>query len=178
MEKLADDDEGSYQLSDVGSFSDILGSKKELAKRRLIHIALLIIILIALISIIIIIITLVPLKNENEIEYIGEIECIYNIQTTSEKAEIIGKNYMKNSTFSIYINGKETRYSKEHKFETKGNQTAVFKLNENINMDKMFENISSLTSVKMTSKKDAQITSMANSFENCTNLKIIKIDGF
>ena len=55
---------------------------------------------------------------------------------------------MKNSSFTMHINGKEIEYSKEYKFLDYGYQTVVFKLNENINMDHMFENISSLISSK------------------------------
>ena len=42
----------------------------------------------------------------------------------------------------------------------------------------MFKNVSSLISVEMNSKNNAQIISMISTFENCTNLTTFKISGF
>ena len=45
-------------------------------------------------------------------------------------------------------------------------------------MDNMFKDISNLVSIKMNSKKNAKITSMKSTFENCNSLNEFNIEGF
>ena len=53
---------------------------------------------------------------------IGEINCIFDIQTTSENTKIFGTEFTKNSAFDIIIDGKKIDYKKEYKFESMGEQ--------------------------------------------------------
>ena len=45
-------------------------------------------------------------------------------------------------------------------------------------MDFMYQNILGLKSINMTSDKEAKITSMKSTFENCENIEKITISGF
>ena len=131
-----------------------------------------------LIIIIVIIIISASSKNKNKnLQKIGEINCIYSIESTSQPTQLINKNY-KESDISIIINGKEIKYSKQYKFDEIGSVNVQFVLYEAINMDNMFQDIEALTSVSLFSEKNAEITSMKGTFEGCTYLESFNISGF
>ena len=76
------------------------------------------------------------------------------------------------------IDGEKVKYSKTYKFNISKTYNVQFQLYTDINMDYMFQNISSLISVELISKKKAKIKSMISSFDNCFNLESFNIDGF
>ena len=109
---------------------------------------------------------------------IGEINCVYEILTTSQNTLLLSNEYSKTSDFDIYIDNKRIRYSKEYKFDTTGNHKIQIKLYNNINMDYMFKDVNELLSVEMVSDQNCQILSMISTFENCFNLNDFNITGF
>jgi len=145
-------------------------------------------ILIILALVIIIIVLLMSSKEEkgnaeDEVipsrgDPIGEIICVLDVNTIKEKTNIIGHEFNKNSVFDFYVDGKLMRYSREYLFDTIGKHTIKLLLFENIDMDYMFHNIDSLTSIEMNSNCSALILSMESTFQNCPNLEKISVNGF
>ena len=135
-----------------------------------------IIILILIVITIILFIILVNEQNKKE-KSKGEIICIYNVTNNNQKIKILGDEMKKNLNIGIYINGTKIQFSNEYTFENKGNNEIKYILYENINMDYMFKGITDLLSVEIKSQEHLEITSMINTFENCTNLEAFKIDG-
>ena len=168
--------------------SEIAELKEEDKKRKkkllgiILSIALLFIFL--LIIIIIIVVSDKGDKEENNDsdgdnnEYIGEIKCIYDIQTISKTTTLISNDYKKEAYFDIYIDNTKIKYSKEYKFSSIGNHEVKMKLYKDLDMDYMFKDIQVIISVEMNSEKNCKITSMISSFENCKNLKNFAINGF
>ena len=137
---------------------------------------------IAMFIIIILIIILIAVKDKpsrNFQESLGEISCEYMIEDTSKNIILLGNDFKKeNNDFEIYINKKRVKYSKEYKPDGLGKLEVKFQLYSKINMDFMFKDISTLTSVIMISTSNLDITSMVSTFENCTNLYELAIRGF
>ena len=48
---------------------------------------------------------------------LAEINCVFDINSNSEPAQILGNEFVKNSVFYIKINDKSIKYSKEYLFE-------------------------------------------------------------
>ena len=175
--------EEDFTLKDV----DIKSKKffDKLDKKKLAYISIISLIVIAIIIIIIIVaLSSSEDKNEeeeekNKISPKGEIICEYDVKSTEINTIILGQNFTKPTDFEIEINGEIINYNKEHKFNSFGKNIVIFKLNnEDINMNYMFKDISSLISVNMTSEKDVKINSMISSFDNCENLKNFNIEGY
>ena len=78
-------------------------------------------------------------SNENK-ELIGEINCIYDIDSISTKT-LIFRNEFKQGNFDIYIDKNVIKYSKEHKFNSVGIHEIQIKLYEELNMDYMFKDV-------------------------------------
>ena len=91
---------------------------------------------------------------------------------------ILSDDYQKKSYFEIFINDEKIPYTKNHKFQNIGNYIVKYKLYEEINIDNMFKNISSLISINLASDRELLILSMQNTFENCVNLEDFIIEGF
>ena len=108
-----------------------------------------------------------------------EITCIYTI-TDKGNNYILGKEFILNSISKIIVddNKEITSFTNEYNFDKVGNHTVKFVLNGDLNMDNMFKDISNLVSIKMNSKKNAKITSMKSTFENCNSLNEFNIEGF
>ena len=141
------------------------------------------IILIILITIIIIVSTSGKSENEEEPDYskltkLGEINCIFDVNSITQPTEILGNEFVKNSKFNIIIDEKSIKYSKEYLFSKTGEQNVQFIIYEDFNMDNMFKNLNNLLSVNMISDKNVKITSMISSFENCNSLETLIIKGF
>ena len=121
-------------------------------------------------------------KNKDEdiptTPIIGEIYCIYDIQSITDSTILFGNEFIKNSEFDIYIDGKLIKYSKEYKFESIGNHDIQIKLYDSLNMDYMFKDIPEIISVEMKSEDNCEIISMISTFENCENLIGFNITGF
>ena len=104
-------------------------------------------------------------------EVLGEINCIYDIETTSKSSLILAENFKKENNFDIEIDGEIIKYSKEFQFNTPGEHKINFLLYEDINIDYMFENIFTLISVKFSSEKNCKIISMKSTFNNAAYLR-------
>ena len=109
---------------------------------------------------------------------IGEIICTYNIESTSSNTIILSNYFTKSTDFDIEIDGKIIKFSKEYKFQNLNKQKVKYILYKNINMDYMFKDIKTITSVEMISNKTAKILSLLGAFENCVNLISFKMEGF
>ena len=132
-----------------------------------------------LIIIIIVIIIIVVLTNrESNKKIIGEINCLYFVETLNEPILLLGNDFKKESDFDIYIDNKLIKYSKEYKFDSIGNHNLQIKLYKSINMDYMFNDVKGLISIEMFSENNCKIISMISTFENCTNLAFFNITGF
>ena len=97
--------------------------------------------------------------------------CYYDVPTIKTEIPILNEDFQKKSKFNIFINGQLIPFSRQHKFDNLGEQIVVFDIYDDINMDNMFKDIQTLTSVEMYSKKNVKLLSMKSSFENCQNLK-------
>ena len=125
-------------------------------------------------------------ENKNEEEdipyddnfYKGRIICKYDVFSDKNPTEILSKSFSKTTNFDIFINNKKVDYSKEVIFPKYGEINVTYALIQNINMENMFKDVSSLLSVKMNTDKDMKILSINNAFENCEKLKEISIKGF
>ena len=148
-------------------------------KKKLAYIAIISLSIITLFIIVLsIVLTSKNKNNSNKFSSVGDLICEYDIKDTQQSTFILGKEYIKTTELQIIINGKEIKYNKEHKFDEAGINTVIFKVQNNINMDLMFKDVSSLKSINLTSTKNAKITSMISTFENCENLDFFHIDGF
>jgi surface protein len=137
-------------------------------------------VLLLLIIIIIIIVNVSSDDDNNEkkpLNKIGEINCIYDVQTATQNTKILGNDFKKHE-INITIDGENIGYSKEYKFKSMGEHNVTFNLYENLNMDYMFKDVKDLISVEMNSDKNCKITSMISTFENCENLNKFSITGF
>ena len=158
--------------------------EKEQKKKQLILGVIIGILLFAIIIIIIIITSKSNKKDDIDdddiptMPVIGEINCLYEIQTINRDTQLLSDEFNKNSNFDIYINNKRNKYSKKYKFDKTGNHIIQIKLYEGINMDYMFKGIDELIAVEMKSDKNCQISSMISTFENCGNLYKFNIEGF
>ena len=110
---------------------------------------------------------------------IGEINLIYDVQSSLGNTKLLGNEYNKESSdFDIVIDGKVIKYSKEYKFDSVGEINVQIKLYSNLNMDYMFKDVEDLISVNMTSNDGCQIISMISSFEGTISLQNFTITGF
>ena len=157
------------------------GDKEKKKRIMIIGLILSAIFIIILLTIIIVIMT--GSKNSDDddssnMEVIGEINCIYNIQTENENTIILGNEFQKSSNFDIYIDGTKIKYTKEYQFNSMGDHNVQIKLYNNINMDYMFKDVQGLISVEMESDKNCEIISMISTFENCYDFNKFEINGF
>ena len=83
-------------------------------------------------------------NKQKNIESIGRIECIYDIDTVNKDIYILSEQFSLPSIFEIQIEGKSVRPSKKVIFTEHGQNNVTFVIYENINMSKMFKNISNL----------------------------------
>ena len=115
---------------------------------------------------------------------IGEINCIYDVQTKSQNTKIFGNEFKinknANENFQMYIDGENIKYSKEYQFESIGIHNLQIKLYNDLelNMDYMFKDIKDLISIEMKSENKCKITSMISAFENCENLNNFTLNGY
>ena len=169
-------DEELYILNNASQNNSEKSTKKCPLKKILIIVSILII-AITLISVILILL-LKDNNDENKIKEIGEINCIFEIDDISEETSILSETFEKTSNFDIIINNKAVEYTKKYKFEKTGLANIQFVLYEDISLDNMFKGINQISSIIMTSTKNAKIKSMESTFESCSNLKNFTMTGF
>ena len=160
--------------------SKLTGLNKEgiSKKQKLMLIAGIIAFPVIIAGIILIIVAISGASTAGKKSKIGEINCIYEIDTITKTTEILGKDFTKNSDFDILVDGKKVKYSKEIKFNSFGEQAVQFIIYGNLEMKNMFKDVKSLISVNMTSEKNGKILSITSAFENCQNLVKFTFSGF
>ena len=155
------------------------GDKAKKKKNIIIGVTLGAILLILFIIIIILINTGLNLDNDpSNMDTVGEINCIYEVQSPAVYTVLLGNDFTKNTEFEIYVDNQRIKYSRDYKFDTIGNHNVQIRLYNEIDMDYMFKDVQDLISVEMKSDKNCKISSMIRAFENCTNLQSVKISGF
>ena len=109
---------------------------------------------------------------------LGEINAYYNVKSTDKPIIILSPNFVKTSSFSIYIDDKYVKFTKEYTFPKKNpNQNVKFLIYEDISLETMFKGVKDLLSVQITSTKNLKITSMISAFEDCEQLSSFNING-
>ena len=117
-------------------------------------------------------------EEEQLLPTIGELICEYEIKDENHNTVILSYDFIKKTNFDIMINNKIIKFNKEYKFTEKGMNTVIFQIKEDLNMDSMFKDVSSLISINITSTKNVKITSLISAFENCDNLNKFYLEGF
>ena len=116
---------------------------------------------ISLLITIIVIATILILKlalgdSEDNLEIKGEIKCIYEVEDLSN-IKFLGDDFKKVTNFDIYIDGTKIKYSKEYQFNNLGEHEIKFIIYDDVYMDYMFKDISSIIYLNMTSTKNTKI---------------------
>ena len=121
---------------------------------------------------------IVPPPEEDEIY--GELECIYDIETSKSETQILGNDFVKGSDITIKAAGKYINYSKNYKFPKTGEQTVIFYFvnSKEISLDNMFKGVIQIKSIKFIKRKEIKIKSMKSLFENCVFLENVDIQDF
>jgi len=117
-------------------------------------------------------------SDDTHTELVGQIKCLYTIKDASQETSLLGDNFEKLSSLEIYVDGVKKTPSKKYKFDREGEHNVTFEVYEDLKMDFMYQNVLGLRSINMTSDKEAKITSMKSTFENCENVEKITISGF
>ena len=129
------------QLNDVSS--DIVKDQTQkpwTLKTKIIIFSIILSIIISLI-ILAIIISILTKSDINIQPFIGQIRCVYYIDSISNNINILGKEFTKNSDFDIFIDDKKVDFLKENKFSSIGNHNINFNLYDDIAMDYMFKDV-------------------------------------
>ena len=173
--------DSDYRLNNSREISTETNSKGTSKKLKCIIILSLITTFIIITGVIVLLIFY--LSNEEESEHssdtlIGEINCIYDIKNISKETPLLGDKFEQLSSLEIYINNKKINSTTKYKFEKEGENEVKFEIYEDLNMDYMYQNILDLKSVTIVSTKNAKITSMKSTFENCQNIKSFFISRF
>ena len=180
------DDEEPFDNNDEDLKDPILEQNKKYQHNQIKYmIIILFIFLLIIVSIILIIVTSVIKQNksQNELLNYGEIHCIFRINDIENNISLISPFYMnitEKPKISVIIddNNKTVMDKYSHKFNIKGNHNITFILHEqDLNMNNIFKDISSLISVIMISE-NASLDNIDGAFENCINLEYLKIQGF
>ena len=168
---MDDDNFGSEEIkSELTGLNK--GEKDQKKKQMIIGIAFSAILLVLLIIIII----LTTLNPKKKTKFIGDINCVYDIQTL--EAMILSVDYKKTTEFDIYVNDNLIKYEKRHKFAKTGKYNITIKIFNEANLDYMFKGVRDLISVDMESNNKGKIPSMISTFEDCGNLERFTIKGY
>ena len=160
------------------SSEKILGTKKFPKKKLIIIASSVAMIVVLLIILIIISVSINNKKNQKSKK--GEIRCEYYIPFTDKKIQILGKNYIKENNFEIFIDEELILYNKEYQFSSSGMDYIDYILyDNNISMEKMFEEIDYLISIELyTEEQNIYINSISQAFDGCKNLISFNLKGF
>jgi bacterial surface protein 26-residue repeat len=117
------------------------------------------------------------------IEFTSKITCTYQVDSTENNIEILGLESNINETnIKIFINNVEINFTKTYTFPTTGSNEVIYQIASQINLDNIFQDITTLTSIKLEPLENingqiTEITSMKNSFKNCEGLNDISISN-
>jgi actin-related protein len=116
---------------------------------------------------------------EPVIEYTSKISCIYEIIDTENSTKIFSDVFnAEDPNLKLLINSVEIPFTKEFNFSNSGPNTIELQITDKINLDYIFENIETITSLKLepiSPSNIIQIASMRNSFQNCRKLTEVTI---
>ena len=167
-------EEGTLQGEELNSELTGLNKGEKEQKKKLFIIGGILTALFIIILVIIIVVIASGSKGSNDdnqtLPSIGEIICVYYVESSNKNTILLGNDFQKNSDFDIFIDGTKIKYTKEYRFESAGNHNVQIKLYNNINMDYMFKDVQEIVSVEMISDKNCTILSMISTFENCNYL--------
>ena len=144
---------------EINSEENVIDSNKGnyFSRNKILIIILSIIIVLSIIIIIIVSVKKASSNNNssNKLNYgIGQITCIYNIKNITEKTKILGYDYINDENIGIIYKNKMINSVKEFEFKNIGNEKIIFVINNNnLNLDNMFKNVTSLISVEIKSEK-------------------------
>lgn len=109
----------------------------------------------------------------------------YDITTTSYPTKIFGDDYngLDDNNCLMIIDGKQTSFTKEYKFNSKGTHSVKIIMKENLlkenhlitTMENMFFNCTSLSSIDFSYFNTQAVTSMAHCFHGCSSLNYINL---
>ena len=116
--------------------------------------------------------------SDEENEVLGEINCVYEIYELNKKVPLFGKEFVKSSNFSVYLDSKLIEFSKDYIFYEFGKHNLRIVLYEDLNMDYMFKEVPNLSSIEMISNKNCKILSMISTFQNDVSFKYFMVNGF
>ena len=171
-----EEEEQIVGLNDVDSA--IIGKKTISPKQKIIIFSAIGIISFIIIITVILIIVFSKSNSDKNLVLKGVINCLYNIDKTSSKTQILGVDYSKSSNLELFIDGEKIKYSKEYQFSTIGmHNVSIYLYDNKLNMDKMFQNINNIISVEFTPEGNQiiNIVSMISTFEGCEKLNDFKI---
>ena len=96
------------------------GEKEQKKKLFIIGAILTALFIIMLITIIIVIAS--SSKNSNDesqtLPTIGEINCVFYVESNNRNTILLGNDFQKNSDFDIFIDGNKIKYTKEYRFDS------------------------------------------------------------
>ena len=112
-------------------------------------------------------------------DILGDIQCIYEVESTTKETQIIGEEFVKKFDISIEINNKLFPFTKKYKFNNTGDQTVTIHIYDSgISLDNLFKNVALLTKIRFYTTKNVRIISMESLFENCVSLEDFTFIGF
>ena len=117
-------------------------------------------------------------KSDIPKDKIGEINCNYEISRKDVEIQIVGEEFKYEGNLDIVIDSVNIGFKKVYKFDKDGTHKITFLIYDSLNMDYMFKDVTSLSSIILFSNKKAKIKSMVSTFENCQRLNDFTLTGF
>ena len=157
-EEKKNNDENEFNLNDaIKSLVDQTNLDKDLKWKKMVLIGS----LIGLALLIILVVILVVLRSKGgdeqddvNKENLGNIECVYHIESHTLTTNILGSNYQKGyDDFDIFIEKEKIKYTKKYTFEKAGTYKITYRLYSKINLDYMFKDVETITSCIFFSQK-------------------------
>ena len=108
------------------------------------------------------------------------IKLIYQIKQNDLNTRPISHEYNVQNNFELYLEGLKIKRFDNFQFtKIRKYNIEIVLYENNLNMDFMFKNITTLTSIQMiTNNETIYIDSMKSTFENCISLTSISLSGF
>ena len=174
------------------SFKSLKINEKTLTIRKKINIKIILIFSIIIIALIIFIALLFIVLKKNlekpatvkEEESTNKIKATFSVNS-GEKLQLINTKIIENNQYKITVIDEQKRLRRldsivngEDKFDFTGDISIVIEFNNTLNSSKsLFENVSKLKNINLTSFDTSQITTMDSMFSGCTTLEQITLDG-
>ena len=143
-------EEEDYKLQDVGSLAKKIPSEEWSFWKKIIIFSIIgFVVIIAIIVIIILMSKSSSSSNSNEgineSKVTADLICQFDIDQTSQKTQILGKEFIKPNSFDILVDDQKIGFFKEYQFSNSGQHKLRFVFYDNsINLDNMFNGVKSL----------------------------------